>query len=74
MGASHRHDVVVISAGIVGTACCYCLARAGLKVAVIERVAVAAGATGAGEGSVLPRPPFGDRFPTQGCPGCMPAA
>src|SRR5205807_1199937 len=45
MSASHRHDVVVIGAGIVGAACCYYLARAGLKVAVIE--------TGAGEGNIL---------------------
>jgi len=44
---------VVIGAGIVGAACCYYLARAGLKVAVIERGAVAAGTTGAGEGNIL---------------------
>jgi len=43
----------VIGAGIVGAACCYYLARAGLKVAVIERGAVAAGTTGAGEGNIL---------------------
>jgi len=53
MSASHRHDVVVIGAGIVGAACCYYLARAGLKVAVIERGAVAVGTTGAGEGNIL---------------------
>jgi len=53
MSASHRHDVVVIGAGIVGAACCSYLARAGLKVAVIERGAVAAGTTGAGEGNIL---------------------
>jgi D-hydroxyproline dehydrogenase subunit beta len=53
MSASHRHDVVVIGAGIIGAACCYYLARAGLKVAVIERGAVAAGTTGAGEGNIL---------------------
>src|SRR2546430_190890 len=53
MSACHRHDVVVIGAGIVGAACCYYLARAGLKVAVIERGAVAAGTTGAGEGNIL---------------------
>jgi len=53
MSASHHHDVVVIGAGIVGAACCYYLARAGLKVAVIERGAVAAGTTGAGEGNIL---------------------
>jgi len=53
MSAGHRHDVVVIGAGIVGAACCYYLARAGLKVAVVERGAVAAGTTGAGEGNIL---------------------
>ena len=53
MSACHRHDVVVIGAGIVGAACCYYLARAGLKVVVIERGAVAAGTTGAGEGNIL---------------------
>ena len=56
MSAGHRPDVVdvvVIGAGIVGAACCYYLARAGLKVAVIERGAVAAGTTGAGEGNIL---------------------
>jgi len=53
MSASHHRDVVVIGAGIVGAACCYYLARAGLKVAVIERGAVAAGTTGAGEGNIL---------------------
>jgi glycine/D-amino acid oxidase-like deaminating enzyme len=53
MSASHRPDVVVIGAGIVGAACCYYLARAGLKVAVVERGAVAAGTTGAGEGNIL---------------------
>jgi len=53
MSARHRHDAVVIGAGIVGAACCYYLARAGLKVAVIERGAVAAGTTGAGEGNIL---------------------
>jgi D-hydroxyproline dehydrogenase subunit beta len=53
MSASRRHDVVVIGAGIVGAACGYYLARAGLKVAVIERGAVAAGTTGAGEGNIL---------------------
>jgi len=53
MSARPRHDAVVIGAGIVGAACCYYLARAGLKVAVIERGAVAAGTTGAGEGNIL---------------------
>ena len=55
---SHAHsrmsfDVVVIGAGIVGAACAYYLARAGLRVAVAERGTVASGTTGAGEGNIL---------------------
>lgn len=46
-------DVVVVGAGIVGAACAYYAARAGLRVAVVERAAVAAGTTGAGEGNLL---------------------
>jgi glycine/D-amino acid oxidase-like deaminating enzyme len=47
------YDAVVIGAGIVGAACSYYLARAGLSVAVVDRGAVAAGTTGAGEGNIL---------------------
>jgi glycine/D-amino acid oxidase-like deaminating enzyme len=46
-------DVVVIGAGIVGAACAYELARRGAGVVVVERAAIAAGSTGAGEGNVL---------------------
>src|ERR1700722_7003238 len=46
-------DAVVIGAGIVGAACAYYLARAGLRVAVAERGPVASGTTGAGEGNIL---------------------
>jgi glycine/D-amino acid oxidase-like deaminating enzyme len=53
MNAARCHDVVVVGAGIVGAACSYFLARAGLSVAVVERGAVAAGTTGAGEGNIL---------------------
>ena len=45
--------VVVVGAGIVGAACAYYGARAGLEVTVLERGAVAAGTTGAGEGNLL---------------------
>ncbi|MDT7673671.1 MAG: D-hydroxyproline dehydrogenase subunit beta, partial [Pseudonocardiales bacterium] len=51
--ATPRYDAVVIGAGIVGAACSYYLVRAGLSVAVVERGAVAAGTTGAGEGNIL---------------------
>ncbi|MCU7821613.1 NAD(P)/FAD-dependent oxidoreductase [Kitasatospora sp. DSM 101779] len=47
------HDVVVIGAGVVGAACAYYAARAGLRVAVVDRGPVAGGTTGAGEGNLL---------------------
>src|SRR3954468_11710678 len=46
-------DVVVVGAGVVGAACAYFVARAGLRVAVIDRGPVAGGTTGAGEGNLL---------------------
>jgi D-hydroxyproline dehydrogenase subunit beta len=45
--------VLVVGAGMVGAACAFYCARAGLKVAVLERGAVAAGTTSAGEGNIL---------------------
>lgn len=51
MGALNRH-VVVVGAGVVGAACAYHLARAGLRVTVLDRGAVAGGASGVGEGDV----------------------
>jgi len=45
--------VVVVGAGIVGAACAFYASRAGLDVTVLERGAVAAGTTGAGEGNLL---------------------
>ncbi|MFE0460119.1 NAD(P)/FAD-dependent oxidoreductase [Kitasatospora sp. NPDC058965] len=47
------HDVVVIGAGVVGAACAFYAARAGLTVAVVDRGPVAGGTTGAGEGNLL---------------------
>ncbi|RCG29651.1 FAD-dependent oxidoreductase [Sphaerisporangium album] len=46
-------DVVVVGAGVVGAACAYYAARAGLSVTVLDRGPVAAGTTGAGEGNIL---------------------
>jgi D-hydroxyproline dehydrogenase subunit beta len=46
-------DVVVVGAGIVGAACAYYAARAGLTVTVLDRGAIAGGTTGAGEGNLL---------------------
>lgn len=46
-------DVVVIGAGIVGAACAYFAARAGLRVLVVDRGGVAGGTSSAGEGNIL---------------------
>nr|WP_207782358.1 FAD-binding oxidoreductase [Phytoactinopolyspora limicola] len=46
-------DVVVIGAGVVGAACAWHAARAGLRVTVVDRGPVASGTTGAGEGNIL---------------------
>jgi glycine/D-amino acid oxidase-like deaminating enzyme len=46
-------DVLVIGAGVVGAACAYYCATAGLRVAVLDRGGVAAGTTSAGEGNIL---------------------
>jgi glycine/D-amino acid oxidase-like deaminating enzyme len=46
-------DVLVIGAGMVGAACAYYCAEAGLRVGVVERGAVASGTTSGGEGNIL---------------------
>ena len=46
-------DVLVIGAGMVGAACAYYCAEAGLRVGVLERGAVASGTTSSGEGNIL---------------------
>ena len=46
-------DVVVVGAGMVGAACAYYAARAGLSVTVVDRAGAAGGTTGAGEGNIL---------------------
>ena len=45
--------MIVIGAGMVGAACAYFCAAAGLRVTVLERGAVAGGTTSAGEGNIL---------------------
>lgn len=44
---------MVIGAGMVGAACAWYAARAGLEVALVDRGPVAGGTTGAGEGNLL---------------------
>ncbi len=46
-------DVVVVGAGVVGAACAYHLAAAGVRVRLLERSFVASGSSGACEGNVL---------------------
>lgn len=46
-------DVLVIGAGIVGAACAYYCAVAGLRVCVVERGAIGSGTTSACEGNIL---------------------
>jgi glycine/D-amino acid oxidase-like deaminating enzyme len=46
-------DVVVVGAGVVGAACGYFAARAGLSVHVVDRGPLAGGTSSAGEGNVL---------------------
>lgn len=46
-------DVAVVGAGVVGAACAEALSAYGLRVAVLDRAAPAAGTTASGEGNVL---------------------
>ncbi|CUW25308.1 MULTISPECIES: NAD(P)/FAD-dependent oxidoreductase [Streptomyces] len=46
-------DVVVVGAGMVGAACAWYAARAGLDVRLVDRGPVSGGTTGAGEGNLL---------------------
>jgi glycine/D-amino acid oxidase-like deaminating enzyme len=46
-------DAVIVGGGIIGAACAFYAARAGLDVVVVDRGPVAGGTTGAGEGNLL---------------------
>jgi glycine/D-amino acid oxidase-like deaminating enzyme len=46
-------DVVIVGGGIVGAACAYFAARAGLSVTLLERGTVGSGTTSRGEGNIL---------------------
>jgi glycine/D-amino acid oxidase-like deaminating enzyme len=51
--AEPSSDLVVVGAGIVGAACAYYAARAGLSVTVLDRGTAGAGTTSRGEGNIL---------------------
>lgn len=51
--SSATTDVVIIGAGMIGASCAYALASAGLRVAVVDRGGIAAGASSACEGNIL---------------------
>src|SRR3954449_6201520 len=46
-------DVLVVGAGVVGAACAFQLAAAGVRVRLLDRSYVASGSSGACEGNVL---------------------
>ncbi len=52
-GLERNADVVVVGAGVVGAACAYYAARAGLHVVVVDRGTVAGGTSSRGEGNLL---------------------
>lgn len=51
--APQTYDVIVAGAGIVGAACTYFCAQAGLRVALVERDFAGGGATAAGMGHIV---------------------
>jgi glycine/D-amino acid oxidase-like deaminating enzyme len=52
----HTADAVIIGGGLTGCTSAYVLARAGLKVMLLEAGRLAAGATGGSLGAILPQP------------------
>ena len=46
-------DAVIVGGGIVGTACALAFSRAGMRVALVERSEIGAGATAAAMGHVV---------------------
>src|ERR1044071_293184 len=51
--SSKTFDVIIIGAGIVGSACAAECARAGLRVAIVEAGVIGGGATAAGMGHLV---------------------
>ena len=54
VGSARMPDVIVIGGGVVGTTAAWYLAEAGAEVTLLERGALASGATGRSQGLVLP--------------------
>lgn len=50
--APHRHDVIVVGAGVVGCSTAYRLAQAGRRVLVLEQRGIASGASGRNGGNL----------------------
>ena len=50
----HRYDLLIVGAGVIGLACAWRAAARGLRVAVLERDRVAAGASGVAAGMLAP--------------------
>jgi glycine/D-amino acid oxidase-like deaminating enzyme len=48
-----RYDAVIAGGGIVGAACAAALAKAGMRIALVERDAIGSGATAAGMGHIV---------------------
>ena len=51
--APHSYDAVIAGGGIVGAACALACAKAGFRVALVERDVLGGGATGAGMGHIV---------------------
>src|ERR1700751_298681 len=47
------HDVAIVGAGIVGSACAYECCRRGLRAVIVDRDTVGSGATAAGMGHIV---------------------
>lgn len=50
---TQNHDLIIVGAGIVGAACAWECARAGLKVLVLDRATIGSGTTAAGMGHIV---------------------